>query len=63
MNTRFLKVILLSIATSAILNTFAGDPKSATVPQFDYIGERFADIEILRYKVEGFDDLTLKQKN
>lgn len=29
---------------------------------FKYNDERFADIEMLRYKVDGFEDLTLKQK-
>lgn len=29
---------------------------------FEYNDERFADLQMLRYKVEGFEDLTLKQK-
>ena len=29
---------------------------------FVYNDERFADLQMLRYKVEGFEDLTLKQK-
>ncbi len=29
---------------------------------FDYNVERFADLQILRYQVPGFDDLTLQQK-
>lgn len=29
---------------------------------FAYSDERFADLQMLRYKVEGFEDLTLKQK-
>lgn len=29
---------------------------------FDYKVDRFADIEVLRYKVPGFEDLSLKQK-
>ena len=29
---------------------------------FEYCNEKFADIEMLRYKVDGFDALTLKQK-
>lgn len=31
-------------------------------PNFDYKVDRFADIEVLRYEVPGFDDLTLQQK-
>lgn len=30
--------------------------------QFNYTVEQFADLQILRYQVHGFDDLTLKQK-
>lgn len=30
--------------------------------QFNYAVEQFADLQILRYQVHGFDDLTLKQK-
>ena len=29
---------------------------------FNYVVDRFADIEVLRYKVPGFEDLTLNQK-
>lgn len=29
---------------------------------FDYMADRFADIQVLRYKVPGFDELSLKQK-
>ena len=31
-------------------------------PAFAYTDESFADIQMLRYKVEGFEGLTLKQK-
>lgn len=29
---------------------------------FEYANERFADIQLLRYQVKGFDELTVKQK-
>ncbi len=29
---------------------------------FSYVGERFADIQMLRYRVEGFERLSLRQK-
>lgn len=32
-------------------------------PAFKYVDEQFADIQMLRYKVEGFEKLTLKQKS
>jgi len=30
--------------------------------KFEYNNERFADLQMLRYKIEGFENLTLKQK-
>ena len=47
--------------------TSASAPKAepaATVTaaqSFKYTDEQFADIQMLRYKVEGFEQLTLKQ--
>lgn len=40
-----------------------GNLKKATeTDKFDYTVEKFADLQILRYKVHGFDELPLKQK-
>lgn len=30
--------------------------------EFNYQGERFADIQMLRYNLPGFENLSLKQK-
>ena len=35
--------------------------KTAEIP-FNYIGETFADIQVLYYQISGFNELTLKQK-
>ncbi|MDE7026087.1 MAG: dipeptidyl peptidase 3 [Paramuribaculum sp.] len=35
---------------------------AATKSDFNYVVDRFADIEVLRYKVPGFEDLSLGQK-
>lgn len=43
------------------LMTACSDVKNAA-DDFQYADEKFADIQMLRYKVEGFDKLTLKQK-
>jgi dipeptidyl-peptidase-3 len=34
----------------------------ASEPAFNYSDEKFADIQMLRYQVEGFEDLSLKQQ-
>ena len=36
--------------------------QEATKEKFDYIVDRFADLEILRYQVPGFESLPLRQK-
>lgn len=30
---------------------------------FNYVGERFADLQMLRYRLDDFDKLTLRQKS
>ena len=35
---------------------------AATKSDFNYVVDRFADIEVLRYKVPGFEELSLNQK-
>ena len=52
------KTIPAMILSSVIaLNLHAADNKN-----FDYHVDRFADIEVLRYEVPGFNDLSLQQK-
>ena len=46
--------VALAIGTSALM---AKDTK-----KMNYIVDRFADIEVLRYPVPGFEELSLNQK-
>ncbi|MDE7154273.1 MAG: dipeptidyl peptidase 3 [Muribaculaceae bacterium] len=48
-------------AASACALSFTFTTMTAT-DNFDYTVDRFADIEVLRYKVPGFEELTLNQK-
>lgn len=50
--------------TSSILlaSMIALTAKGAEDPNFNYIVDNFADIEVLRYEVPGFKDLSLQQK-
>ena len=51
-------VIALSLLTAC-----GGNPKTtAEAEKIDYTVEQFADLQILRYRVPGFEDLSLKQK-
>lgn len=46
-----------------LLTACGGNPKTtAEAEKFDYTVEQFADLQILRYRVPGFEDLSLKQK-
>ena len=33
-----------------------------TSREFSYVEERFADIQLLRYRLDGFEQLSLEQK-
>ena len=55
-----MKSIIKAMALSAMLAGCASG--NDTQDTFEYNNERFADLQMLRYKVEGFEDLTLKQK-
>lgn len=46
---------------SAIMAATASDA-AAQDDNFEYNNERFADLQMLRYQVKGFDELSLKQK-
>lgn len=55
-----MKSIIKAMALSAML--VGCGASSDTQDTFEYNNERFADLQMLRYKVEGFENLTLKQK-
>lgn len=52
------KTLIAAAAIAAIASTVAAQNND-----FDYNVDRFADIQVLRYQVPGFDDLTLQQKS
>ena len=48
-------MIITAMMTGATVNAAATD-------NFNYVDERFADLQMLRYRVDGFAELNLKQK-
>ena len=52
------KIATMLIAASSALGATAQTADN----HFKYTDEKFADIQMLRYKVEGFDKLSLKEK-
>ena len=58
-----MKGITQAMAITAFTLTSCSVPKNDTAENdFGYANERFADLQMLRYKVNGFEHLTLKQK-
>ena len=59
-----MKKIITASAMSLLLlgASCSGKTTAPAEDEFDYTVDRFADIEVLRYKVPGFEDLTLNQK-
>ena len=51
------KFIIAALMTAALSTTAMAQNNN-----FDYTVDRFADIEVLRYQVPGFEDLSLQQK-
>lgn len=54
----------MAAAAALLMLTACGatDKRVADTQKFDYTVEKFADLQILRYRVPGFEDLSLKQK-
>ena len=51
------------VTALSLLTACGRNPKTtAEAEKFDYTVEQFADLQILRYRVPGFEDLSLKQK-
>jgi len=56
---------IIAMTTAVLCFSCSGGEKKETAGKennFNYKVERFADLEILRYQVPGFEDLSLKQK-
>ena len=58
----FMKKYLTTMMVTALVAACSSSDKMQPTDDFQYCNERFADIEMLRYKVDGFENLTLKQK-
>ena len=51
-----------AMAAMALVSVSCSSDKKTETAEFNYKVDRFADIEILRYKVTDFENLTPKQK-
>ncbi|WP_195668094.1 dipeptidyl-peptidase 3 family protein [Bacteroides intestinalis] len=58
-----MKKQLMACAAFALLTACSGSKTTtAEADKFDYTVEQFADLQILRYRVPGFENLSLQQK-
>ncbi len=57
-----MKGMLPALAAGSMLTFSLMPMKAEKTDDFNYIVDRFADIEVLRYKVPDFENLTLSQK-
>ncbi|PNE28584.1 dihydrofolate reductase [Tannerella sp. oral taxon 808] len=57
-----MKRSVLLLMTTSLLTAGALQAQADGKPAIDYRVDRFADIEIIRYEVPGFEELSLKQK-
>ena len=57
-----MKSILYIMTLSMCMAAQTASVSAQTADDFSYNDERFADLQMLRYKVEGFEKLTLRQK-
>lgn len=53
-------VVCCLLAASVFISCVGND---LNIGNFKYFSEKFAHLQILRYKVAGFEKLTLQQKN
>ena len=56
------QIISLTIATALFASCGGSKKANVEADKFNYTVEQFADLQIIRYKVKGFEDLSLKQK-
>ncbi len=56
------KLIIPAMASLAIMSSCSQGNNKPAPADFDYTADRFADIEVLRYQVPGFEELTPQQR-
>ena len=52
----------LALAGSLLTACNSNETTETTAPEFEVVADQFADLQILRYRVPGFEELTLQQK-
>ena len=58
----FLVLLFTSILIASYCCKSGEETGNAVETEFEFVADRFADIQVLRYQVPGFEQLTLQQK-
>lgn len=58
-----MKKLIFVLMTSFLIACSHQESQTPSIQDFKYSVDRFADIEILRYRVLDFEELSLQQKN
>ena len=56
------KIVTLSLMTALVTGMFSCRSGADATDGFDWVADRFDDIKVLKYKVPGFDTLSLDEK-
>lgn len=56
------RTLVSALALTYAFAGWAAAAETAATPQFEYKADRFADIQVARYQVPGFDQLPLREK-
>jgi len=57
-----LKIMLIATALGLIANSCSSETTNIPKEQFKYLADEFADLKIIRYRIPGWESLTLNQK-
>lgn len=59
---KYFKIMLIATAIGLFANSCDSGTKSVQEEQFKYLADEFADLKIIRYRIPGWESLTLNQK-
>jgi dipeptidyl-peptidase III len=57
-----MRIYSLSLLAAVVATAFVPARAAEAAPAFEFKADRFADIQVLRYRVPGFEELSLQQK-
>lgn len=59
---KYLQIMLIATTIGLFANSCSFETKNAPEENFKYLADEFADIKVIRYKIPGWESLSLNQK-